>query len=221
MKKYEKLETYLSSFNEEEVRKNAKGDETRVKLAERLCVCLDNKGWKAIDLAKEANISKSSISTYMSGDQCPSISLIVKLAKALEVSTDFLLGLSDLESPKEDLKTVYALTGLSDEAIIALKEIYDMSKTEDKEEKEFKPYKRTYNTINYLLANENRYKLFIFLANYLFFKDINRNAFELQKKSKDDNIPIEQNLTILEDVQKVELDKLLYKIKEELDEIFQ
>ena len=90
-----------------------------------------------------------------------------------------------------------------------------------KKKKEFKPYKRAYNTINYLLANENRYKLFIFLANYLFFKDINRNAFELQKKSKDDNIPIEQNLTILEDVQKVELDKLLYKIKEELDEIFQ
>lgn len=221
MKKYEKLETYLSSFNEEKVRESAKGDKTRVKLAERLCVCLDNKGWKAIDLAKEAKISKSSVSTYMSGDQCPSISLIVKLAEALKVSTDFLLGLSDLESPKEDLKTVYKLTGLSDEAIIALKEIYDMSKQEDQEQKEFKPYKRAYNTINYLLANENRYNLFIFLANYLFFKDINRNAFELQKKSKDDNIPIEQNLTILEDVQKVELDKLLYKIKEELDEIFQ
>ncbi len=221
MKKYEKLETYLSSFNEEKVRESAKGDKTRVKLAERLCVCLDNKGWKAIDLAKEAKISKSSVSTYMSGDQCPSISLIVKLAEALKVSTDFLLGLSDLESPKEDLKTVYKLTGLSDEAIIALKEIYDMSKQEDQEQKEFKPYKRAYNTINYLLANENRYNLFIFLANYLFFKDINRNAFELQKKSNADNIPIEQNLTILEDVQKVELDKLLYKIKEELDEIFQ
>lgn len=221
MKKYEKLETYLSSFNEEKVRESAKGDKTRVKLAERLCVCLDNKGWKAIDLAKEAKISKSSVSTYLSGDQCPSISLIVKLAEALKVSTDFLLGLSDLESPKEDLKTVYKLTGLSDEAIIALKEIYDMSKQEDQEQKEFKPYKRAYNTINYLLANENRYNLFIFLANYLFFKDINRNAFELQKKSNADNIPIEQNLTILEDVQKVELDKLLYKIKEELDEIFQ
>lgn len=221
MKKYEKLETYLSSFNEEKVRESAKGDKTRVKLAERLCVCLDNKGWKAIDLAKEAKISKSSVSTYMSGDQCPSISLIVKLAEALKVSTDFLLGLSDLESPKEDLKTVYKLTGLSDEAIIALKEIYDMSKQEDQEQKEFKPYKRAYNTINYLLANENRYNLFIFLANYLFFKDINRNAFELQKKSNADNIPIEQNLTILEDVQKVELDKLLYEIKEELDEIFQ
>lgn len=221
MKKYEKLETYLSTFNEEEVRKNAKGDETRVKLAERLRICLDNKGWNASKLATKAKVSKSSISTYMNGDQRASISLIVKLAKALEVSTDYLFGLSDLESPKEDLKTVYALTGLSDEAIIALKEIYDMSKQEEIEKKEFKPYKRAYNTINYLLANENRYKLFIFLANYLFFKDINRNAFELQKKSKDDNIPIEQNLTILEDVQKVELDKLLYKIKEELDEIFQ
>lgn len=217
MKEYEKLETYLSSFDEEEVRKNAKGDETRVKLARRLRICLDNKGWNASKLAKKAKVSKSSISTYMNGDQRASISLIVKLAKALEVSSDFLLGLSDLESPKEDLKTVYKLTGLSDEAIIALKEIYDMSKQEDRENKEFKPYKRTYNTINFLLAHENRYKLFIFLANYLFFKDINRNAFELQKKSKDDNIPIE----ILEDVQKVELDKLLYKIKEELDEIFQ
>ena len=49
-----------------------------------------------------------------------------------------------------------------------------MSKQEEKEKKEFKPYKRAYNTINYLLANENRYKLFIFLANYLFFKDINK-----------------------------------------------
>lgn len=221
MKTYEKLETYLSLFDEEEVRKNAKGDKTRVKLAERLCVCLDDRGWNASKLASKANISKSSISTYMSGDQCPSISLIVKLAEALEVSTDYLLGLSDLESPKEDLKTVYALTGLSDEAIIALKEIYDMSKQEDKEEKEFKPYKRTYNMINYLLANENRYNLFIFLANYLFFRDIYREAFELQKNSKDKNIPAEQNVVILEDVQKVELDKLLYKIKEELDKVFQ
>lgn len=53
------------------------------------------------EFAKLLNISPSSISLYESGSREPSLATLVNIAKILDVSTDYLLGLSDNESPVE------------------------------------------------------------------------------------------------------------------------
>lgn len=49
------------------------------------------------EFAKLLNISPSSISLYESGSREPSLTTLINIAKILNVSTDYLLGLSDNE----------------------------------------------------------------------------------------------------------------------------
>lgn len=52
-----------------------------------------------VDLAEQLNVSPAAISQYESGEKKPTIANFLKLAKILEVSTDYLLG-----DQKEDSK---------------------------------------------------------------------------------------------------------------------
>ena len=54
-------------------------------------------------LADEADTTEATISRYMSGKNQPEISIVVNIAKALNVSMDFLCGLTDTATPKESL----------------------------------------------------------------------------------------------------------------------
>lgn len=49
------------------------------------------------EFAKLLNISPSAISLYESGSREPSLATLVNIANVLDVSTDYLLGLSDSE----------------------------------------------------------------------------------------------------------------------------
>lgn len=69
----------------------------------RLKMLLDEKGLMQKDLAKRCDTSAMSISRYINGSREPTMYAITALAKALNVSSDYLLGLSDVENPKPDL----------------------------------------------------------------------------------------------------------------------
>lgn len=56
---------------------------------------IDEKGYTVIKLSTEANISDSTIYNYIKGERLPSISVLVELARLLNTSTDYLLGLTD------------------------------------------------------------------------------------------------------------------------------
>jgi transcriptional regulator with XRE-family HTH domain len=49
------------------------------------------------DLAAQAEVSPSAVNQYEKGEKVPSTSTLVKLAEALDVSSDFLLGASNKE----------------------------------------------------------------------------------------------------------------------------
>ncbi len=55
------------------------------------------------ELAKEAGIDPSLISRYEHGDRSPTAENIVRIAQALKVSADYLLGLTDNPQPYSDL----------------------------------------------------------------------------------------------------------------------
>ncbi|WMJ78956.1 MULTISPECIES: helix-turn-helix domain-containing protein [unclassified Sedimentibacter] len=62
------------------------------------------------ELSKALNVSESSISLYESGKRRPSVDLIVKMAYYFDVSTDFILGISDSyeKNKLEELDTDYS-----------------------------------------------------------------------------------------------------------------
>ena len=63
-----------------------------VNIGERITQLRKAKNWSQDDLAKKIDASRVMIGKYEREDNSPSIEVIVKLAKAFEVSVDYLLG---------------------------------------------------------------------------------------------------------------------------------
>jgi len=63
-----------------------------VSIGERITQLRKAKNWSQDELAKEIDSSRVMIGKYERGDNLPSIEVIIKLAKAFDVSVDFLLG---------------------------------------------------------------------------------------------------------------------------------
>lgn len=61
-------------------------------IAERIKKALKLRGMKQIELSERTGISKSSISTYLSGEYEPKQANIMKIAQALEVDEAWLMG---------------------------------------------------------------------------------------------------------------------------------
>ncbi|MCC7014110.1 MAG: helix-turn-helix transcriptional regulator [Planctomycetes bacterium] len=66
----------------------------------RVASCRAAKGWNQTELAFHANMSAAEISRFENGAREPRVSGLVRLARALGVSADYLLGLSDDPAPR-------------------------------------------------------------------------------------------------------------------------
>lgn len=70
-------------------------------VASRLKEAMDMRGKKQVDLERETGILRSAISRYLSGEYEPKNKPIYKLAKALDVSEQWLMGYDfPMERPK-------------------------------------------------------------------------------------------------------------------------
>lgn len=58
------------------------------------------KGWTQSDLAKRLGISKQAIYRYESNIRTPTLPIVINLAKKLDVSLDYLMGLDNAETIK-------------------------------------------------------------------------------------------------------------------------
>jgi len=61
-------------------------------IGERIIQLRKTKKWSQEDLAKQVNASRIMIGNYERGDNTPSMDVIIKIARAFEVSIDYLLG---------------------------------------------------------------------------------------------------------------------------------
>lgn len=66
---------------------------------ERLNKALAVTGTQPSELARRSNMSRGQVSNYLNAKRTPGVDIIVRFAKALGVSADFLLGLSDDPTP--------------------------------------------------------------------------------------------------------------------------
>lgn len=211
------LESKVSTFDREKALKNANGNEQIVEFAFRLCTCLDNQDMNESELARITGIGKASINGYIKAEQIPSINKIILLAKHLNVSTDYLLGLINTPSIEENYKVINKSTGLSKEAINILKDHLRNHKEAVKNNKQQSIFSGIINTINFLIENEPKYHFFTNLSSYLWFDTVHSEEIKNKKKIYDDLLEFSYYYDILSDLMKVELDRTLYKIKEEIE----
>lgn len=74
-----------------------------------------------IEVAKALNISRAALSYYESGERVPDINVLFSMAKYFNVSSDYLLGITDIEKTDIDAKAIADKTGLSARSIEFLK----------------------------------------------------------------------------------------------------
>ncbi len=78
--------------------------------ARRLKELLESQGMSQKELAEKAGITESAVSHYLKGDRIPRGAILLNIAKALGVSTDYLLNLSEPKNDSDkDITTAYRL----------------------------------------------------------------------------------------------------------------
>lgn len=83
-----------------------------------------NTGLSHDEICRQIGASSGGLSEWMSDNKTASIDNLAKISKYFGVSTDYLLGLSNLKTPDVDIQKACELTGLSDDAIKILRDSY-------------------------------------------------------------------------------------------------
>lgn len=62
----------------------------------RIAEAIKNSGLSQTEIAKRIDVKQPTVGQYLSGRALPSLETLAKLCTVLEVSSDYLLGLSDI-----------------------------------------------------------------------------------------------------------------------------
>lgn len=97
----------------------------------------EEKGLKQEELAKVLLVAPSTIGMYERDEREPNDSITLKIADFFGVSTDYLLGKTDIRNIEDEFKTIYSkeIEGLTEEEIKEALEFYKMIKNRRKKEK--------------------------------------------------------------------------------------
>ena len=63
--------------------------------AQRLQIAMYWKEWTGSELARKSGVPAATISRYICGQRQPNVARLIKLSRALDVSADYLLGLTE------------------------------------------------------------------------------------------------------------------------------
>lgn len=100
-------------------------------IANRLREAMDIRNKKQIDLVRETGINRSAISRYLSGEYEPKNKPIYELAKALDVSEQWLMGYDvPIERPQKQknndaISDIVVRLRTDEKFLLAVKKIYD------------------------------------------------------------------------------------------------
>jgi len=94
------------------------------KFSQRLSFCMRQRKLNGAELSTLSGVTTATISRYINGLREPSVSNVILLANALNVSVDYLLGLHDAPDAKI-LIEAYSIASTSDKRVLwALLEKY-------------------------------------------------------------------------------------------------
>lgn len=87
------------------------------KVSKRIVELREAAGETQQELADAIGITRQSLSRYEIASRTINVDVLGALAEHYNVSADYLLGLSDVKSTEQDIKTACEITGLSEKAI--------------------------------------------------------------------------------------------------------
>lgn len=94
-----------------------------LEIGKRIRALRENLGLTQLDLAKELNVKRQTVAQWENGERDLKTGYIIALAKFFNVTSDYLLGLSDYKT--ETKADIGMITGLSDKNIDFLTSIQD------------------------------------------------------------------------------------------------
>lgn len=68
-------------------------DELSLEIAARIVAARESKGWTQYKLSRESDLAQSMLTNIETGKRTPHARSLIKLANALGVSSDYLLGI--------------------------------------------------------------------------------------------------------------------------------
>ena len=93
--------------------------------AKRLKELRKNRSMTQRDLANALGVSMGSIGFYENQERTPDIDFLNSVADFFDVSTEYLLGRTDIKSQDIDVRTMSEKLGLSEEVLIKIKHYID------------------------------------------------------------------------------------------------
>lgn len=99
------------------------------KVSKRIVELREAKGETQQELADAIGITRQSLSRYEIATRTINVDVLGALAQHFNVTTDYLLGLSDVKSTEKDIKIACEMTGLSEKSINTLRFFHDLKQT--------------------------------------------------------------------------------------------
>ena len=125
-------------------------------------------------LAENCSISISAINNYENDLRKPDIEVLVRIANFLEVTTDFLLGQTDIEAKNIEVQLICDQTGLTELAIHRLSLIKKQSISTPALFESINPI-TPIDALNYLLESNGIHALTLAIRRYLTLLDYEKN----------------------------------------------
>lgn len=173
-------------------------EELNCTFAARLKAAMELRGKSQANLAKQANLSAQTISYYINGERLPNTDVLKKIAKALEVSADYLLGIAKYPSADMDIKKMSERLGLSDKALYVLQNLVNITigaYDESISKNEATAYLDIFNTLIEdncyldLFTDIKRYNsLFCMIEMFEVVKDVNKHSKNIDSVSSNDEM---------------------------------
>ena len=95
---------------------------------ERLEILFQESGNSIAGYAKTLGITRQTLGFYLNGDRIPDIETVGQISRACGVSSDWLIGLTDVRSPDTKIKALCDYTGLSE---LSVKLMHDYKDKDD------------------------------------------------------------------------------------------
>lgn len=153
----------------------------------RLTNLLEENNVSQTSISNTIGITRQAISQYCNGGTTPNVEILIKIAKYFDVSSDYLIGLSDTPATDIDDKAITEKTGLSYDAVNNLKSI--KKNTGSELDGLVDDSKKILKTINFVLSDSKDGLQFLLeIARYLFVdyevEDENNEIALIDKKTK-------------------------------------
>ena len=145
------------------------------------------------DIAAAMSTTRQAVAQYCDGVVQPNIEKVYKVAKYLEVSADYLLGLTNEKSPSITYQAINQKLGLTGDAIGVLERYHAIGDNELDFE-----YKPTVKAVNLLLSSDYALTLLDFIYIYVTREDLPSNIQALTEWVYDydtDKAPNKKNLS--------------------------